>query len=345
MRIIVFVRVNKKRKIVSSKLLYTLAASSLLVLTACSSASDSLPPTPGVATGQESFSGEMIESEELVTGDVAGGLVMSDPLPTEPTSGFVETTDDREIVKTADIRLNSLNVEDTIGEISEIIRQEDGLILDSFIQSYGVNGMEARLSAKVLPNKLDDVLLEIENTGVVESQNVSTRDVSLESRNLDAQIEAARSSVQRLEELLVQSGDLDSLLRIEMELSNRQANLDMLVNQKTFLENQIQMSSITVYVVSSVPGSPSPSISPGFSAGLERGLEDFKANLSLWLTNLGKATPYLVFIVFPLLVVSLIVAAVVRSSDRKRSEKLKKESNESNETSPAEPGRDETSGK
>ena len=266
-----------------------------------------------------------IDSSDLMAEEIApvesSGLVMDSPTgsPSSTDPGIVSDVAERDIVKTAEVRLTSVDVQESLDAIAAIIAKDNGIVVDSYLQAYTEFDMEGRLSAKVAPSKLESILIEIGSNGTVTSENITTRDVTLENRNLDAQIQAAQASVERLEELLAQSGDLDSLLRIEVELSNRQANLDILKNQKTFLENQIQMSSLVVYVTSSVNNINEPvTNSPGFTAGLEQGLVEFKSNVSLWLTNFGKITPYLIFVVLPLLLISLIVVAVVKSRDNRK---------------------------
>src|SRR3546814_17439818 len=55
-------------------------------------------------------------------------------------------------------------------------------------------------------------------------------------------------SLKRIEVLLAQADDIAQIVRIESELSTRQANLDSLKQQQTWLKDQTSMSTITVNI-------------------------------------------------------------------------------------------------
>ena len=82
--------------------------------------------------------------------------------------------------------------------------------------------------------------------GTVESINVSAQDVTSQTVDLDARIAALTTSVDRLTTLLAQASRMEDLLAIETQLSQRQSEIDSLNQQRTWLADQVAMSSVTI---------------------------------------------------------------------------------------------------
>src|SRR3546814_19832917 len=76
----------------------------------------------------------------------------------------------------------------------------------------------------------------------------SEEDVTTQVIDNDVRIRAQEKSLKRSEVLLAQADDIAQIVRIESELSNRQANLDSLKQQQTRLTDQNSKSTLTVHL-------------------------------------------------------------------------------------------------
>src|SRR3546814_4195017 len=73
----------------------------------------------------------------------------------------------------------------------------------------------------------------------------SEEDVTTQVIDNDVRIRAQEKSLKRIEVLLAQADDIAQIVRIESELSTRQANLDSLKQQQTWLKDQTRSEEHT----------------------------------------------------------------------------------------------------
>src|SRR3546814_11098258 len=106
-------------------------------------------------------------------------------------------------------------------------------------------------------------------------------------------------SLKRIEVLLAQADDIAQIVRIESELSTRQANLDSLKQQQTWLKDQTSMSTITVNIAhTSAPEEKEDEETSAFLGGM---IEGWDALSTLGNTMTGTFGALLTFPVMALL--------------------------------------------
>lgn len=144
-----------------------------------------------------------------------------------------------------------------------------------------------RVPAATLPAALQD----LEGIGEVTASQIDRRDVTTESVDLRARVGSLEASVTRLTELLAQSTSTADLIAAESALAQRQADLESLRQQLAWLDDQVEMSSLTVTLVEPVPG---PSADPaGFADGLAAGWNGLVSTLNGVVVGLGFVLPWL----------------------------------------------------
>src|SRR5690606_23508840 len=119
---------------------------------------------------------------------------------------------------------------------------------NEYVGSPGNPG-RAELTLRVPANRLDGVLNELKALGEARDTTISSTDVTQQSQDVSARITALETSVDRLLALLERADDTDTLITIERELSQRQAELEGLKAQKRYLDDQVSMSTLAVYLV------------------------------------------------------------------------------------------------
>lgn len=147
------------------------------------------------------------------------------------------------------------------------------------------------VSIRVPADALDAVIAALDDIGDVSSTRVDTQDATSQAVDLRARIDAARASVERLTELLAQSGSVGDLVQVETALSQRQAELESLEQQLASLEGQVAMASLSVSLLAQAPPvEPDPA---GFGDGLEAGWNGLLTALNAIVIALGFLLPWL----------------------------------------------------
>lgn len=172
----------------------------------------------------------------------------------------------------------------------------------------------AQLELRIPADRLTAVLDRLEQLGTADEVTLSTSDVTVQSQDLDARISALRASIERLNALISQAKDIDDLISLESEISNRQAELESLEAQKRYLDDQVAMSSISLYLRSDAQAPPKNPDT--FWSGLGAGWDAFVAFWAGLLVVLGVLLPWLVTLGLIAALIVWIVRARRRRAER-----------------------------
>ena len=183
-----------------------------------------------------------------------------------------------------------------------------GYIEDSTSYPYQPDG--AWITVRVPADELTGMVRELSALGEVTASSVNRQDVTEQTVDLEARIEAARVSVDRLTELMTQATSVADLIAAEAALAERQATLESYEAQLKSLESLVDMSSLTVTlqpVVVPVEADPA-----GFTDGFIAGWNGLVATVNGIVVALGFLIPWLVVIAIAGLIVWWIVRIVRR---------------------------------
>ena len=101
----------------------------------------------------------------------------------------------------------------------------------------------AHLQLRIPADKLTATLDKLEELGRADQVSLSTSDVTVQSQDLDARINALRASIERLNALMAQATNIDDLITLESAISDRQGELESLEAQQRYLADQVSMST------------------------------------------------------------------------------------------------------
>jgi len=166
------------------------------------------------------------------------------------------------------------------------------------------------ISIRVPAADLTTVIGELEDAGTVLSSSTSKQDVTSTAIDLRARVDAARASVERLTELMSQSGSVSELIDAEVALTDRQAQLESYTQQLAALEDQVAMSSLQVELTRNTTVAPAEPA--GFGDGLLAGWNGLIVSLNALVIAVGFLLPWLAVAG----VVAMIVWLVVRHRHR-----------------------------
>ncbi len=160
---------------------------------------------------------------------------------------------------------------------------------------------EADLILKVPPAKFVSTLDGLSKLGKEISRSAHQQDVTDQVVDVDSRVSAQRASVERVRKLLASANNLGEVVQIEGELAQREADLESLQARQRALGGQTSMATITLHV-RTPDGAVSAPTKPvhGFTAGLKAGWAAFTASVTVLLTVVGAALPFLAVAAIPL---------------------------------------------
>ncbi|WP_278265011.1 DUF4349 domain-containing protein [Nocardia sp. AG03] len=198
--------------------------------------------------------------------------------------------------------------------VTDQVRAVDGRI-DSRTEQPGTDKRNARavLSVRVPADKTDAFVSGLDGIGTVTRVSTNRDDVTMQWQDLDARIRALQASVDRLRALMAGATNTADLIAAEEALSSRQGELDSLTAQKRSLDDQVALSTLTITLTADDERTPGEA--DNFWDGVVAGWHSLLDWLHDAIVFLGKALPWLGFLV----IIGAVLWAVLRAIFRRRS--------------------------
>jgi hypothetical protein len=274
----------------------TVLLAAALALTGCSASSGASDESGGISAPQEA------QAPGVVGSDTAGG----------ESGDLAADAVDRQVIITGDVTITADDPLKASRDAVRIVETAGGRV-DGRTE-YAATDTDkgsAQLQLRIPAEKLTAVLDKLEELGTADQVTLSTSDVTVQSQDLDARINALRSSIERLQALIAQASNIDDLIKLEGEISNRQGELESLESQQRYLKDQVAMSTISLYLRSDAAA---PVTQPDtFWSGLTAGWDGFVVFWSGLLVVLGVMLPWLI----TLAVIAVVIVLLVRRRQAK----------------------------
>jgi hypothetical protein len=272
------------------------AAITALLLAGCTMGGASDSDVPAVDTPSGEIAPETGKVDEGAAEDAAGGTAEAQLA-------------DRSVITTGWV---SITVDDPVAKAEEAadLAEQAGGRVDNRTETPGTDSQppSASLTLRVPSDELDEFVDALRELGTVNSVSMNASDVTQQRQDLDARIAALTASVERLRELLATATTIADLIAIESELTTRQAELDSLTQQRDWLVDQVDFSTVTVDLVTEeVAPDPRPD---DFWSGIVAGWNALLA-FANWLgVAVGVMLPWLgVALVAGAIIVAIVVLA------------------------------------
>jgi hypothetical protein len=225
-----------------------------------------------------------------VAGDESGG---GDGSVTDP---------DRDVIVTGSVIITA---DDPLGASREAVRivESAGGRIDGRTEYAPANGDKgsASLTLRIPADKLTAVLDQLAELGRADEITTSSTDVTVQTQDLAARIAALRATIDRLTALIGSAASIEDLITLETTIGEKQGELESLEAQQRMLDDQVAMSTISLYLRSEAEA---PATTPDdFWGGLVTGWNAFVAFWGGLLVALGVLLPWIA--------ASALVAAVV----------------------------------
>lgn len=281
-----------------------------LMLTGCSSGDEASSGASGDVTRDQVGAVEPGAGDDLLAD---GEAVAGDGAKATGTGLLSQVQTDRAVIATAEMTLRSQDVAATVDAIELIASSAGGFVSGRDVTSNpdDPKGTRAVIVLRVPTAKLDSVIDRAQEEGEVVRITADEQDVTETVVDVDSRVESARASVERIRALLSEATTIGEVVRIESELSRREADLEALLAQQRSLANQTSLATLSVTVLAPNAVEPPPEDTSGFLPGLQRGWDALVGVVVVALTTIGVLLPFLV-------VAALVLGPIAAAWRRRR---------------------------
>ena len=286
-------------------------AVAVLGLTACSGGSDDANTTATFAASATT----MVPTTTTAGGALAS-LSANDARSTGAPSQPVVQAVGQAIAITAHTTVQTTDVKAAVDRVTTTVTTRGGRVVSADVD-YATPTEPATARATLVvaipPTELDAVRATLADVGNVLSFEQQAEDVADQLTDLDTRITNQRASVARIRELYSTASDVDTIVRIEAELTNRETALEQLLASQAALEDRVAMSTLTIDIATT-PAEPAASDegSTGLADALAGGWSAFAGAMFAIVLVLTAAMPF----VLSVLAIALVAWWVVRRMRR-----------------------------
>jgi hypothetical protein len=241
---------------------------------------------------------------------VARGVAGHDVLKSDAGS----TVEGRAVIMTAHVSLESGSLTTVRAGLDRLLARYGGYVdkEDTVDDSRG-RVKSSTLQVRVPSGSFQAVMDAFPTLATVTSTSTQAEDVTTEVIDVDARVRTAEVSLRRLRLFLGKATNVDSVIRLESEISQRESDLASLLAQQRYLKGQTSLATIDVSMTRT--GSAvhhDPLAHAGFLTGLRNGWNAMLGVAVVAATVVGALLPFA--LVLALLLVPLILVLRARSA-------------------------------
>jgi hypothetical protein len=202
----------------------------------------------------------------------------------------------RSVISTGHIALVSDDVAGVRSRLDAVLARIGGHVADEDTTTDDQGTVtRSHLVVRVPSGRFDGAMTSLAGVASLRGSSRKAEDVTTQVIDVKARIQAERAGVRRLRDLVGHTASLPALLEVERALTQRQGELESLMQQRAFLHDRTSLATITVDVTRSTPAPTPPQASAGgFVGGLHHGWHALVAVVVALLSAIGALLPFAV---------------------------------------------------
>lgn len=159
-------------------------------------------------------------------------------------AGEAEAPGDRQVAYTGSVTVRVDDPVDAAEEARAVADRAGGYLSRSGARLEG--DQEVTLTLRIPAEAFEDVLAEVAELGEVLRRDVDSEDVTDQVVDLEGRLENARTSAERIRELLAKAEQVQNLITLEDRLTQRQTEIEALEGQLQVLGDRVALATIDV---------------------------------------------------------------------------------------------------
>ncbi len=271
-----------------------------------------LPPKYDTPTVNEPAVMTMVHKDEAVSdGAMPETAMMARTVSTsnafviesdgETDDVIVGASEGENIIKSADIVLESESVEEDANAVYELTEEYEGYVSED-IRDYALYGSHAELVSRIPVDLMDDYISAAENIGKVASVSRFSQNADEIYYNIDDRL-AGKIALSEEINQLIENADEESVLLLNDELNRVYAEIDALTRLAATRDNDLMYAKVRIILNELI----AESVTPAESSLKERSAQGFMQSF----TAIGDFMKDMVVSVCVIAPVVLLLAAVV----------------------------------
>ncbi len=293
-----------------------------------SSAAEKSEAAPAADAGSYSYSDDVYSyaaTEEAVSAEenfdtATGG----------ETESVGELQDSRKLIKNVNMNVETEEFDKLLANIENKITSLGGYAQYKDIGGnsyYGDSGNRyASVTARIPSERLEEFVNAVAQQSNVTSKNESVDDVTLQYVDIEAHRDSLRIEMDRLNELLDQAQDLETIIGLESRLTEVRYQLESYESQLRSMDNQVDYSTVYLYI--SEVERLTPQSEKSAWDRMSTGFAESVYNVGKGLQNFGIgfviAIPYLFVIVVVIGIIVAVVLLIVKGMEKSQKKKQQK---------------------
>jgi hypothetical protein len=221
----------KNRKLIGAFLAGIMAIS----LVGCGGASSNYSTTNLASADNSWKSADMATTSLAETADETNDAAASTAVTPEGS---------RKIVYTSSLNVECADAASTASKVKGDVAASGGYV-ESSSKDTGTSYLYYYITARIPSNKYSDFMAAADKYGNVTSQNENTEDITLNYVDVEAHIKALEDQRDRLNTLMDNAQDLDSVLKIQAQLTDILYQLDSYESQIKAMDNQVDYCTVS----------------------------------------------------------------------------------------------------
>ena len=223
------------------RILFSFLILSTVVLSACSPFRSMTGGSSDYDDYETTSSGYYPESEGMMGGQISAKADLS----------FLDETvlaEERKIIKTGSLSLHVESVQDVIPVITKSVEDEGGSV-DSSEINRGSNSYNGNMTVRVPSDKFEASMLAFKEQAVyVETEYTNASDVTFYYTDLETRLSNKQAEEAQYLEILKKADTVTDILSVTQYLSDVRYEIESLQGQLKSYDNQIDLSTITLYL-------------------------------------------------------------------------------------------------
>lgn len=216
----------------------------------------------------------------------------------------------RKLIRTAQVAIEVRSYEEAAEQVARLAESHGGYLADTQASRGDQDRRRGTLVIRVPAERFAAAYAALKGLGKIETETVSTQDVTKAYADLETRLRVKRDAEGRLREILrTRTARLSDVLEAERELTRIVEEIEQVEGERRYYDQQIALSTISAAL-----HEPEAVIRAGALAPLLTALRD---SLQVLATSAG-ALIYLTVLVLPWAVVAALIWFVVRAVRRKR---------------------------
>jgi hypothetical protein len=153
------------------------------------------------------------------------------------------------IIRTAQFNLTTREFDTARANLEAILKRHRGYIGELKIGGAAGSGRTLTATLRVPADQLDAMLSDVKTLGRVESESQSGQDVTSQYVDLEARLANARTTEQRLTDLLRnRTGKLSDVLEVEQEVDRVRGQIEQMEAERKTMANQVSFATLNATI-------------------------------------------------------------------------------------------------